>query len=51
MRAESIIAVFVTTRELTQEKSEIQPEMTLPTVLEIPMIERRKAASLGLIPP
>ena len=49
VRAERMIAELVTTSELTQEKSEIQPEMTLPRVLEIPMTETRNAASSTLI--
>ena len=47
--AERMIAVFVTTKEFTQEKSETQPEMARPRVLEMPMTETRKAASSTLI--
>ena len=34
------MAIFVTNKESTHEKSENQPDKTLPIVLEIPEIQR-----------
>ena len=36
----SKMAIFVTNKESTHEKSENQPDKTLPIVLEIPEIQR-----------
>ena len=41
------VAKMLTMMGLTQGMSEIQPEMTLPTVLVIPIMEIRNEASSG----
>jgi len=43
-------AIVVTTRAFTPGRSVKNPEMIRPRVLQIPTIERRKEASIGLTP-